>query len=101
MFKFHDCVFASAAQLQGIIGICAWSARALLGRSGVVITVTEALVVQVVNTDGTTPSGLPVYAFDGTTYTGYNGVTSETGNVTFTLPQGNYRFRADESRIQF
>jgi YD repeat-containing protein len=38
---------------------------------------------------------LNVYAFNGETYTGYSGKTDAAGHVTFTLPLGNYRFRAD------
>jgi len=39
---------------------------------------------------------LPVYAFDGDAYTGYNRTTDANGQAAFTLPQGNYRFRADQ-----
>ena len=33
--------------------------------------------------------------------TGYNGTTDTSGHVTFTLPQGSYRFRADLNGTQF
>jgi YD repeat-containing protein len=46
-------------------------------------------------------AGLSVYAFDGSTYTGYNGTTDSSGNVNFTLPQGDYRFRVDRNGTQF
>jgi RHS repeat-associated protein len=42
-----------------------------------------------------------VYAFDGTTYKGYSGTSGKDGQVTFTLPQGNYRFRGDLNGTQF
>ena len=45
--------------------------------------------------------GVKVYAFDGTTYKGYSGTSGKDGQVTFTLPQGNYRFRGDLNGTQF
>jgi hypothetical protein len=42
-------------------------------------------------------AGLHVYAFDDATYTNYNGVTDASGHVVLTLPQGEYRFRADKN----
>ena len=45
------------------------------------------------DTDAVPQEGLPVYVFDGAAYTGYNGVTDAAGQVVFTLPQGDYRFR--------
>ena len=44
---------------------------------------------------------MQVYAFDETTYTGYNGTTNASGQATLTLPAGDYRFRADESGEQY
>ncbi len=35
------------------------------------------------------------------TYTGRSGTTDSHGQVTFTLPQGSYRFRADYNGVQF
>lgn len=45
--------------------------------------------------------GVPVYAFNGTTYTGYNSTTVADGQAVFTLPQGSYRFRADQGGVQY
>jgi RHS repeat-associated protein len=45
--------------------------------------------------------GVKVYAFDGTTYKGYSGTSGKDGQVTFTLPQGNYRFRGELNGTQF
>jgi hypothetical protein len=59
------------------------------------------VTVTVSDTDSTTREGLNVYAFDGTTYTGFNDITNADGQVTFTLPDGNYRFRADLNGTQF
>jgi RHS repeat-associated protein len=44
---------------------------------------------------------LDVYAFDGETYTGFHGVSDENGQVVFTLPEGDYRFRADYDGVPF
>ena len=68
------------------------------------VTVTDPVVVTVVDDTAPTPvpqSGLNVYAFAGATYTGYNGVTDASGQVTFTLPLGSYNFRADKNGTQF
>ena len=65
------------------------------------VTVTNGVLVTVQNTDGTPQSGLKVYAYNGSTYTGYSGTTSASGQVTMTLPQGSYRFRADLNGTQF
>jgi hypothetical protein len=65
----------------------------------VVVTISETVTVE--DTDGTAKDGLPVYAFDGTTYTGYNGTTDVNGEVTLTLPQGDYRFRSDLNGTHF
>ena len=40
-------------------------------------------------------------AFDGTTYTNYSEITDENGAVVFSLPDGDYRFRADYNSTQF
>ncbi|MBI9051626.1 MAG: hypothetical protein JEZ00_19540 [Anaerolineaceae bacterium] len=36
-----------------------------------------------------------VYAYDGKSYAGYSAITDGGGQVTFTLREGDYRFRAD------
>jgi RHS repeat-associated protein len=65
------------------------------GCGGVGITVTKPVLVTVANASNTPYADLPVYAFSGSTYSGYHGVTDANGFVTFTLPAGEYRFRAD------
>jgi hypothetical protein len=65
------------------------------------ITVSVPMVVTVVDDTGAPENGLPVYAFDANTYTGYSGVTNAAGQVTLTLPFGNYRFRTDKNSTQF
>jgi hypothetical protein len=82
-----------------------WSAAAndcsVPGCSSVVVTTTEPLTVTVMDTSGSIQPGLPVYAFDGHAYTGYNGTTNAGGQTGFTLPMGNYRFRSDKNGTQF
>jgi hypothetical protein len=65
------------------------------------VTVSKPLTLTVLDTDGSPKSGLNVYAFNGTTYTGYNKVTDANGQAIFTLPLGSYRFRADLNGTQF
>ncbi|CAG0934100.1 partial tRNA nuclease WapA, partial [Thermoflexales bacterium] len=71
------------------------------GCTAAAITVSIPTLVTVLNDTGAAENGLPVYAFDGTTYTGYHGTTDAAGQVTLTLPLGNYRFRADKNSTQF
>jgi hypothetical protein len=86
-------------------GIQFWSGVdnhcAVPGCTTVLITTSLQTVVTVQDTDGVPQAGLPVYAFNGSTYTGYNGTTDATGQVTFTLPAGSYRFRTDKNGTQF
>jgi CSLREA domain-containing protein len=65
------------------------------------VTVTNEVSVTVQDTDGLPQSGLRVYAFNGSTYTGHSGTTDESGQVSLTLPLGSYRFRADLNGTQF
>ena len=46
-------------------------------------------------------AGLTQVLSDGDSYTGYHGTSDESGQVVFTLPQGDYRFRADYDGVQF
>jgi len=55
----------------------------------------------VLDTDGLPKEGLPVYAFTGGSYTGYNKTTNASGQALLTLPQGSYRFRADYQGSQY
>ena len=57
--------------------------------------------ISVTDSSGAPQAALPVYAFTGTTYTGFNGITNELGIVTLKLPEGSYRFRADKNKEQF
>jgi RHS repeat-associated protein len=65
------------------------------------VTVTIPVTVSVLDQAGTPYPDLPVYAFSGDTYTGFNGTSDAEGNVIFTLPTGDYRFRADLDGVQF
>ena len=65
------------------------------------ITVTIPVTITVQDTDGLSRKGLPVYAFSGGDYTGYSATTGAAGQVIFTLPLGDYRFRSDLNGTQF
>jgi RHS repeat-associated protein len=65
------------------------------------VTVTIPLTISVQDQAGTPYADLPVYAFTGDTYTGFNGTSDAAGEVIFTLPVGDYRFRADLDGVQF
>jgi RHS repeat-associated protein len=82
-----------------------WSGEAnhcaVPGCSSATVVVTLPVTVTVEDTDGAAKEGVPVYVFDGTTYTNFNGTTGADGEVVFTLPQGDYRFRADYNGTQF
>jgi hypothetical protein len=56
------------------------------------VTVTKPMTVTVKDTDGTAKAGLNVYAFNGAAYTGYNGKTDASGQVTLTLAAGQLPF---------
>jgi len=74
---------------------------AVPGCVSTVVTVSVPVVVTVQDGSGAPQASVPVYAFDGATYTNYNGTTNATGQVTLTLPLGNYRFRADKGGVQY
>jgi hypothetical protein len=61
----------------------------------------DAVTVVVEDTNGDPKEGLPVYVFDGTSYTGYNDITNASGEVVFDVPEGSYRFRSDLNGTQF
>jgi len=71
------------------------------GRLDATVVVTLPVTVTVEDTEGTLKAGLPVHVFDGAAYTGFNGTTNASGQVSFTLPEGSYRFRADLNGTQF
>ncbi|PKO16677.1 MAG: hypothetical protein CVU39_07585 [Chloroflexi bacterium HGW-Chloroflexi-10] len=65
------------------------------------ITIPGPIPVTVVDSDGTPQVGLPVYAFNGTTYANVSGITDSIGRVTLTLPDGSYRFQSELNGVQF
>jgi RHS repeat-associated protein len=77
------------------------NACALPGCEATAITVTKPVTVVVRSQSGEPYLNLPVYAFAGAAYTGYSGTTDANGAVVFTLPQGEYRFRADYDGVPF
>ena len=73
----------------------------LPGCTATTVTTSKPVMVSVVDSFGTPQVGLSVYAFDGTTYSGYSKVTDENGAASFYLPVGDYRFRADSGGTQY
>jgi hypothetical protein len=66
------------------------------------ITINDA-VAEVHVTQGAAPiEGVPVYVYtDSDTYLNINGQTDQNGMVSFRLPEGNYKFRADYQNNQY
>ncbi len=73
----------------------------IAGCESATVEVTLPVTITVLDTDAVPQEGLPVYVFDGTTYTGFNGTTDVNGEMDFTLPHGDYRFRSDLNSTQF
>ena len=71
------------------------------GCTSVSIDLPASTIVTVTSSSGGPEAGLNVYAFDGTTYVNKSAVTDASGNATFTLLNGNYRFRIDKNGTQF
>jgi FtsP/CotA-like multicopper oxidase with cupredoxin domain len=65
------------------------------------VTVTAPVTVTVADLGGIPRAGVPVYAFNGTTYSGKTATTNISGTVSLTLLPGNYNFRADFNGTQF
>ncbi|CAE7822337.1 wapA [Symbiodinium microadriaticum] len=71
------------------------------GCNAVSYEVPAGVTVNVSNTLGDPESGLTVYAFDDAVYANKSSVTDASGNASFTLLPGNYRFRTDKGGTQF
>ncbi|MEX0964709.1 MAG: hypothetical protein WDZ52_11785, partial [Pseudohongiellaceae bacterium] len=71
------------------------------GCSAVSFDIPAQVAVNVTSSAGGGESGLTVYAFNGTIYTGKSAVTDGTGLANFTLLAGHYRFRIDKNGTQF
>ncbi len=71
---------------------CAVSACA---DASVTVPVVGDVAITVTDTGGTPQPDLPVYVFNGATYTGFNAVTDAQGQAIFNLPVNTYRFRSD------
>jgi hypothetical protein len=59
-----------------------------------------AVSVTVVDQHNAPIADVPVYVFDHETYTNISATTDANGVVSFTLPEGDYRFRADVDGTQ-
>ncbi|HFE66665.1 MAG TPA: carboxypeptidase regulatory-like domain-containing protein, partial [Chloroflexi bacterium] len=63
---------------------------------------TGTVAVTVSDANGPYGAGQVVYAFDGTTYTGFSATTDASGVATFTaLPDGSYRFATDVYGVRY
>jgi RHS repeat-associated protein len=69
--------------------------------ASITVPVFAEVEVTVTDRDHEIQPNLTVYAYDGETYTGASAVTDSSGKVKLTLPEGNYRFRADQYDLQF
>ena len=65
------------------------------------VPVFSEVTVTVVDSDNIPQGDLPVFAFDGVNQTGYSSITNENGQVTLSLPEGNYRFRATAHGLHY
>jgi RHS repeat-associated protein len=74
---------------------------AVPGCSAVSYEVPESVTVSVTSSGGGVEAGLNVYAFKGNTYVNKSAVTNASGQASFTLLPGNYRFRIDKNGTQF
>ncbi|MBN1440887.1 MAG: Ig-like domain-containing protein [Anaerolineales bacterium] len=86
-------------------GASFWSGNenhcAIPGCTSAEIVTTLPVTVTVLDLNNQPAPDLYVYAFDGTTFTNRSARTNAQGQVTFTLPQGSYRFRADKGGYEF
>jgi hypothetical protein len=71
------------------------------GCSSAGITTTIPVTITVLTLGGAPEPGLTVQAYDGSTYTGYSGVTDAQGQVQLTLPMGSYRFRVYKGSVSY
>jgi RHS repeat-associated protein len=69
--------------------------------ASITVPVFADVTVTVVDRDQETQPNLTVYAYDGETYSGASGTTDGYGNVHLMLPEGGYRFRADQYNLPF
>jgi alpha-tubulin suppressor-like RCC1 family protein len=70
---------------------------AVPGCTNASITTTFPVTITVQRVGGGAEPGLTVFAYTGSTYTGFSVVTNGSGQASFTLPYGNYRFMTEKS----
>ena len=77
-----------------LIALCSlFFANLALAQTAVIVTVADDI--------GSPLTGINVYAFDGTAYTGNSDATDASGLANFSLVDGSYRFRADYNGTQY
>ncbi len=62
---------------------------------------TKPVTVTVQDASASLLAGVKVYAYNGATYAGKTVTTDTNGQAVFTLPEGNYRFRADYGGLRY
>ncbi len=72
-----------------------------MNTAGITVPVFGEVVVTVEDKDHEPQPDLPVYVFTGTTYSGISATTDGYGKATLLIPEGVYRFRADQFEMQF
>ncbi|MFN2298455.1 MAG: RCC1 domain-containing protein, partial [Anaerolineales bacterium] len=65
------------------------------------ITTQVPVSLTVETVDGSPEPDLTIYAYTGTSYTGFSGVTDGFGHTNLTLPYGNYHFLVEKDGTQY
>lgn len=86
--ELHGSTYYSAEQNHCAVPDCDTAAISVPTFGGVTITVSNAGIGQ---------ANVAVDVYDGETYTGISAVTNDSGQAGFTLPEGSYRFRAEQT----
>jgi YD repeat-containing protein len=89
----HGAQYFSATENDCTVTTCTTAA--------ITVPVYGQVTVTTQSSAGLGQADLPVYAFNGDTYTGISGVTGKDGKTILWLPAGDYRFRADQFNLQF
>jgi len=83
--------FWSGTENHCEIGVC----------TEVIMTIPQAVLISVLDTDGTPREAVTITAYDGSISANLSAVTDANGQAVLRLPPGNYRFRADFNGTAF